>query len=87
MLCHVQRGWCCAPVSTEWIVGINTVHGGECWLQFAMDQTTWEAPGEGTIRPQGPFPRTPNLLPLFSVPQKRLKEKTKTELTPRAFQR
>jgi hypothetical protein len=26
-----------------------------------------EAVGEGTIRPQGPFPHTPILLPLFSV--------------------
>lgn len=75
MLCHVPGSIRCLAASTEWIVGRNTVHGGECPLQFEL-QNEPGAPGEGTIRPQGSFPRTPNLLPL-SVPE--LRKGTKPE--------
>jgi hypothetical protein len=39
--------------------------------------------GEGTIRPQGPFPQTPNPLPLFSVAEE---EQDKQMATPNVAQ-
>ena len=56
-----------AGVSTKWIVGKNTVHGGVNLKAVRKNRPLAGHWGKGPSGPQGPFPQTPNPLPLFSV--------------------
>ena len=56
-----------AGASTKWIVGKNTVHGGADTKAVRKNRPLAVPWGKGLSGPQGPFPQTPNPLPLFPV--------------------